>query len=165
MKKERSVLLQTIESLNGEIRQLDSRLRKAQPQSEPEEKTDNNIKFEIPPELDQDIDIDRLSMQTESAGEEMCSNHEDITGQDIQLQNEDLLQDQNHLNDSPINESTESEVDNIKQMQEDRDQNQDKVDIPVLHRHPDALGDLVEPRGPHLVEPWASVELPGVVTQ
>ena len=57
--KERNVLLETVDNLNGEIRQLNSKLTMAHSLPEPEENHDRHIQEEVGSEVDVPIEVEQ----------------------------------------------------------------------------------------------------------
>ena len=135
VRKERNVLLETVDNLNGEIRQLNSKLTMAHSLPEPEENHDRHIQEEVGSEVDVPIeveqDLERPGFHLDIDTEEVCQDDEDTFYTHNQDQNLHSSNDCNHSSDPPTNELTEDDVFNVDHLQTSKDLTQDKAERSV----------------------------------
>ena len=131
VRKERNVLLETVDNLKGEIRQLHSKLTTAHPLPELGENHDRHIQVEVGSEVDDSIeveqDLERPGIHLDIDTEEVFQDDEYGFDTHNQYQNLHSSNDCNHLSDPPTNELTEDDVHNVDLLQKSKDLTQDKA--------------------------------------
>ena len=86
-RKEKNILLETVDNLNGEIRQLNEKLPNIDSTSEPEEKLNQSIREENESEVDISVDIGK-------ALESTCNDADDVEAiSDERVDTEELIED------------------------------------------------------------------------
>ena len=124
IRKERNVLLEAVDNLNGEIRQL-TKFPITGPLSEGNENVGHQIREEDGSELGAPIkveqDLERPEIHIETGNEEMCLDNGDISHPNVLEQNKNTSNDLDHLKNSPNNEVTEIDDKKNEGIQADND--------------------------------------------
>ena len=131
IKMERNVLLQTVDKLNGEIRELNTMLTMAPPSPEHEENItqdtqEDNSEVRVPNMLEE---LDGPGVQIEIDTEDISIDNGDKADTDIQNLNECPLNYPYHINDTPLNGLNHENI--IEDIQKHKDLNEDTSDISV----------------------------------
>ena len=125
LEKERTVLLETIDNLNGEIRQMGANLSSAESEVHKEDSFEADIS-----DIKQEC-VESLRVQSETDFEEKCVDYEDILDKSVDKQNKSTSDDQNQL----LNTYTLSEL--------GEDDNTQNVQIePCIVKDQDVESDL-----------------------
>ena len=132
-RKATNVLLETIDNLNAEIRQLNPKLTIVHTLPEPEENHDSHIQEEDGSEVGVPIDLnlERPGIHLDIDTEEVFQDNEDTFDTHNQDQKLHSSNDCNNLSDPPTNELTEDLVNNVGKLQTHEDLNQYKAERSV----------------------------------